>query len=362
MLRAIKDDTGLSLVALARRTHYSKASWQRWLNGERLVTAQAVESLVTAVPCDAGALWAALHAATSGAAARAAGAAAGAGVDAYGPDGTAAPPPTPVPVKRSRWRLERCHFAVAAVVAGILAFSEGLVIIIHGGWGSRPAPRPSPSSSVSAAPLAGCRAAGCYGRDPRRLCADDARTIALDVIEKEAIVAMRYSPSCQAAWAKITYAVPGDRATITSSLGQSEQAVVHTGLDDYSTMVDAAGSISLRVCGTRAGTADACTRTVPDAARAPAVPASGLPDPCASAARHSQSASATPHGTARTPRKEASTGTPRPAPSPSRSCSAPTPTPTPTTAPTATPAVRAARRAVRPVPRRARRGGADPAR
>ncbi|MBV2153871.1 helix-turn-helix transcriptional regulator, partial [Kitasatospora sp. SUK 42] len=55
-LRAVKDAAGLSLSELAARTHYSRASWERWLNGKRVVTEQALEALVGAVDCDAAEL------------------------------------------------------------------------------------------------------------------------------------------------------------------------------------------------------------------------------------------------------------------------------------------------------------------
>ncbi|MBD0672956.1 helix-turn-helix domain-containing protein, partial [Streptomyces sp. CBMA156] len=55
-LRAIKDAAGLSLSELAARTHYSRASWERWLNGKRIVTEQALDALVGAVDCDGAAL------------------------------------------------------------------------------------------------------------------------------------------------------------------------------------------------------------------------------------------------------------------------------------------------------------------
>jgi tetratricopeptide (TPR) repeat protein/transcriptional regulator with XRE-family HTH domain len=41
-LRAAKDAAGLSLAQLAAHTHYSRASWERWLNGKRLVTPTAL--------------------------------------------------------------------------------------------------------------------------------------------------------------------------------------------------------------------------------------------------------------------------------------------------------------------------------
>ena len=51
-LRALKDGTGLSLAGLSARTHYSRSSWERWLNGKRLITAQALTAFAGAVEVD----------------------------------------------------------------------------------------------------------------------------------------------------------------------------------------------------------------------------------------------------------------------------------------------------------------------
>ena len=45
-LRRVKDESGLSLQQLGRQTHYSRSSWERWLNGKRPVPVQAVAKLV----------------------------------------------------------------------------------------------------------------------------------------------------------------------------------------------------------------------------------------------------------------------------------------------------------------------------
>ncbi|MGN5376967.1 helix-turn-helix domain-containing protein [Streptomyces lasalocidi] len=37
-LRALKDAHRLSFQELGRLTHFSRASWERWLNGKRPVT------------------------------------------------------------------------------------------------------------------------------------------------------------------------------------------------------------------------------------------------------------------------------------------------------------------------------------
>ncbi|GAA1951864.1 ATP-binding protein [Kitasatospora viridis] len=51
-LRALKDGQRLSLNQLERLTHYSRASWHRWLNGQRPVTVEAVRALVTGLGMD----------------------------------------------------------------------------------------------------------------------------------------------------------------------------------------------------------------------------------------------------------------------------------------------------------------------
>ena len=55
-MRAAKDAAGLSLAHLAAYTHYSRASWERWLNGKRLVTPTALAGFARQTGIDGGAL------------------------------------------------------------------------------------------------------------------------------------------------------------------------------------------------------------------------------------------------------------------------------------------------------------------
>ncbi|WP_180356757.1 helix-turn-helix domain-containing protein [Kitasatospora sp. GP30] len=48
-LRALKDTHNLSFQDIGRLTHYSRASWERWLNGKRPVNRSALESLLVAL-------------------------------------------------------------------------------------------------------------------------------------------------------------------------------------------------------------------------------------------------------------------------------------------------------------------------
>lgn len=59
-LRTLKATHRLSLSDIAGKTHYSKASWHRWLRGERLITAQALARFVEITECDGPALHALL--------------------------------------------------------------------------------------------------------------------------------------------------------------------------------------------------------------------------------------------------------------------------------------------------------------
>ncbi|WP_034263326.1 ATP-binding protein [Actinospica robiniae] len=55
-LRILKNVHHLTLEDLSARTHYGRSSWERWLNGKRLVTRSAVESLTASLGIDDAAL------------------------------------------------------------------------------------------------------------------------------------------------------------------------------------------------------------------------------------------------------------------------------------------------------------------
>ncbi|HEY3869823.1 MAG TPA: tetratricopeptide repeat protein [Actinocrinis sp.] len=59
-LRALKDGSRMSLAEIGARTHYSRASWERWFNGKRLVTRPALTSFAVICRTDAAPLLALL--------------------------------------------------------------------------------------------------------------------------------------------------------------------------------------------------------------------------------------------------------------------------------------------------------------
>jgi tetratricopeptide (TPR) repeat protein/transcriptional regulator with XRE-family HTH domain len=55
-LRGLKDAHELSLAQLSAATHYSRASWERWLNGKRLITREALRAAAVRFGADPGTL------------------------------------------------------------------------------------------------------------------------------------------------------------------------------------------------------------------------------------------------------------------------------------------------------------------
>ncbi|MFI6155935.1 DUF2690 domain-containing protein [Kitasatospora sp. NPDC051170] len=277
-LRAIKDAAGLSLSELASRTHYSRASWERWLNGKRSITEQALEALIGAVACDGPALRTLWRLAVeerpkvslekSPAEASAAADAQPAAEPVAAPDAEpgavpgaepAAEPsadePGPVP---AWWRRPAVLVSSAVALAALLVLAGLNVGRQQDDDGSADAARPvlTPTASPTVTPpspvptAATCQALGCAHKDPKNTgCGRDARTLATTVIGK-VVVYLRYSRICEAAWSAITEGEPKDYATITDTTGDSETALIHYGYDNYSPMLSAADpAIGFQVCG-----------------------------------------------------------------------------------------------------------------
>ncbi|SPF03250.1 helix-turn-helix domain-containing protein [Streptomyces sp. MA5143a] len=55
-MRRLKKQSGLSFAKLAARTHYSRSSWERFLNGKKPVPRDAVEQFASVMGDGAGAL------------------------------------------------------------------------------------------------------------------------------------------------------------------------------------------------------------------------------------------------------------------------------------------------------------------
>ena len=256
-LRELRARTGLSMTELAQRTHYSRSSWERYLNGKALPPRQAVEALSGLARQPAGrllALWELAELAWSG---RASGAASAPGPATQGPAAPKAAPKTAAPKAASmtaapagapsRWRSGRGRM-VALLTAVVLVVAGVLVSVALGGAGGRPrADRSGPASS----PVPGCRGSGCEGRDPE-LCDPSGRDVASHSAPGGAWVKIRYSRTCGAVWAVVWHSKVGDQLRISVPPGDSAPRKVVIQEFDTERMVPTPMAATRRVKGARA--------------------------------------------------------------------------------------------------------------
>ncbi|MEU2874334.1 DUF2690 domain-containing protein [Streptomyces olivoreticuli] len=290
-MRRLKGESQLSYGRLADRTHYSRSSWERFLNGKQLPTRVAVEQFAAAAGKeDPRALLALLDAATERERR----------LDEEPPKaGEATPPPAgpaeaerPAPAAtapgtapdsgddgkreqesgegdvRGTWnkglagRLLRRGYALGLVAAGATAGSLVTVAVLGGTGtgGGDPAAQgggPQPVTSPSVAPAVGgikpgCEGDGCLSREPQAMdCHWDATTVRQTWL-RGLHIQLRYSTACQAVWGRIENGTVGDSVTIKDKRGLEEQAAIRVGTDTYTRMLAVAGDApdSVTVCGT----------------------------------------------------------------------------------------------------------------
>ncbi|MER7159136.1 helix-turn-helix domain-containing protein [Streptomyces lydicus] len=159
--------------------------------------------------------------------------------------------------------------ALAAGVVGALLVAVAAVLLLHpAAEGSRTAaapPAPPATSGARPALPAGVRCSGadCAGKDPEAMgCGGTRATSASRGTSGGALIEVRYSTVCQAAWARISGAAPGDRATVSAG-GRRVTARVRRDGAAYTAMVQVTGDpAKVSACGTTAAGANVCARPV----------------------------------------------------------------------------------------------------
>ncbi|MGY1498117.1 DUF2690 domain-containing protein [Streptomyces sp. QTS52] len=124
------------------------------------------------------------------------------------------------------------------------------------------ASKPSASPTISAdtntdLPIGvKCSGAACTGKDPENMgCGGQLAQTANSVTVGTTLVEVRYSKTCQAAWARITQAAPGDQVDVTASGAAKQTGAVDTDTDAYTPMVavkdagDATACVTLKATG-----------------------------------------------------------------------------------------------------------------
>ncbi|MET8573841.1 XRE family transcriptional regulator [Streptomyces sp. NPDC005012] len=106
-----------------------------------------------------------------------------------------------------------------------------------------------------------CQGSGCAGEDPEAMgCGGERATTGESVTVGRALLEVRFSEVCGAAWARITGAAPGDRVTVSGRGGPERQAEVGQDPDAYTPMVAVGRARDAKACVTPVKGRAACTR------------------------------------------------------------------------------------------------------
>ncbi|MEU4304339.1 helix-turn-helix domain-containing protein [Streptomyces rochei] len=200
-LAVLRARTGLSLDALARRTTASRSSWHRYLNGTLLPPRALVQELCALADEPPGRLLALWDLAA----------------EPGGPPPTPPPPPSDPGPRPSRPVRERARPRLRRPVLTTV-FAGGLTLVAV--LAAVSLPRDSASDSRPEPLRPGCTGAECAGRSSQpQACAiagSGTRTVAERRPERGPSMDIRYSPFCEASWARIWFGRVGDRVEISA--------------------------------------------------------------------------------------------------------------------------------------------------
>ncbi|MEV6650430.1 DUF2690 domain-containing protein [Streptomyces sp. NPDC051219] len=316
-LRRLVDRSGLSIAAVADRTGYSKTSWERYLGGRLLAPKGAVVALAEVTgtnPTHLTTMWELAERAWSRSEmrhdmtmeairisqARAAlgefgAAGAGARNGRGGAGGRTAPPRSgagapvgaagggaghgpvaaqghgvqdrpvrrrePAPGKPKR----KSTMFLAGLVGALLVIAAAVLLTDLGGKGEddKVAEKPAATPTTIAPTLpAGVKCTGddCTGKDPEAMgCGGTLATTTAKATVGTALVEVRYSKTCGAAWARITQATPGDTVQITSGGSGAQNGTVNADKDAYTPMTAVAEGTDAKACATLTTGVKGCT-------------------------------------------------------------------------------------------------------
>ncbi|MGW0999726.1 DUF2690 domain-containing protein [Streptomyces sp. NPDC002520] len=245
-LRQYVDRCEMNTMTVAAKTGYSRSSWLRYLNGQRLPPWTAVAELGRLAQVDVEflrVLWeSAAHAWTrqrpaddtgpSRAPLRPAG-------DVRGPDPPDAVPTGPL-LAEDRPSSRGFRVPHAGVLAAVAACSLLATVLFARPWdswtsgteaGRLPAGAPSgapawpwPLHSAADGVAAGCRAAGCRGLDPYRERCDRDSVVVHRLRAYGRVLTLQYSPACRASWAEVDTAAATARLRIATTGGDQQTA------------------------------------------------------------------------------------------------------------------------------------------
>ncbi|UFQ17565.1 MULTISPECIES: helix-turn-helix domain-containing protein [Streptomyces] len=167
-----------------------------------------------------------------------------------------------------RWRRKVTMFLAgvvgALVVIAVVVFLPGLRDDGKGGGDeARQSVTPSGTGEAKLPDGVECRGADCVGKDPEGMgCGGELAKTASRATVGRALIEVRYSKACGAAWARITRALPGDEVTVTGAGGGAaaeQKSTVDEDFDAYTPMVAVKAGSEAKACAVLASGRTGCT-------------------------------------------------------------------------------------------------------
>ncbi|MGW6023226.1 XRE family transcriptional regulator [Streptomyces sp. NPDC055099] len=164
---------------------------------------------------------------------------------------------------RQRRRRKLTMF-LAGVVGALVVIAAAVFLTDFGkddkgNEGAKPPASPSTSDKDLPAGVE-CSGKDCTGKDPETMgCGGELATTTTRATVGKALIEVRYSKTCGAAWARITQAAPGDKVTISGD-GAKQNGTVNADFDAYTPMVAVKDGASAEACATLKAGQTGCTK------------------------------------------------------------------------------------------------------
>lgn len=288
LVRRYMSELDWSYKMLERKTGVSRSTWNRWYTQKKLPKRDALVGFAAAAPHVVNrdellGLWDAAWQAQEAEQARSADRVPAADEQAERQT-TATPVMTPTPEQQpsaettpqteaKKQARKKTGWVLAGIMSAVLlGGAAGWVINAGADDSANPQGTPSsasPTTSKATAALATCHNDSCASVEPKEtICSQDATT-AYTAHKFGVTIELRYSPRCDAAWAKMSNASPGDRVIITPARGDSEEYRQQYGHDAHTRMAPAIRPEDARACAKIEDRGTVCATT----------PASSSPTP-----------------------------------------------------------------------------------